>query len=124
MLRRYNAKLNLISNFNDVMVDAEKIRICSLDDRSDYGLWGIQIGSAIEAKEYGDALIDDKSTTCSDDVRRHASHVIVSTLSIQALRVVHSVIKNPMTMLTKLVVVYESETVSSRISKILKLVGT
>lgn len=72
--RRYSAKLNLIlfptlTNSNDNMVHPGKIRIRSLNDKSDYEIWRIRVVAVIKAKEYGVPPYADKLINCSDDAK-------------------------------------------------------
>ena len=75
----------------------------------------------IDAKGLIDAFVDEKSA--SDEIRRQASNIIVSTLGDQALRVVRSVIAKPSVMLSKLDKRYDSKTTASRILRMTELVS-
>lgn len=106
------------------MSDPEKIRIRPLDDQSDYALWRIRVLAHIDAKGYVSVFertFEDDSAIAN---RRHASNIIVNTLSDQALRVVRGVIGNPSDMMEKLDSRYDSKTTASRIAKMSELVGT
>lgn len=106
------------------MSDAEKLRIKQLDDRSDYGLWKIRVEAACSSKGVSDALQKSKErTNVSDDHKKTASGIIVAALSDPALRVVRSVIGNPVDMLEKLDARYDSRSTATKISKISELVS-
>lgn len=106
-----------------IMTDLEKIRIRQLDDKSDYGLWCIRVKATIGAKGYSGTLDSDMVRDVSDEMKLHASNIIVSTLNDQALRVVRSEIGQPLDMLTKLDIRYDSKSTATRIFKMSELVS-
>lgn len=97
------------------------LRIRSLDDRLNYALQQIRVKATIGAKGHNDAIYFDKTATASHESKLHASNIIVSTSSHQALRVVRSDITEPLDMLKKLDTHYDSQSTALRISNMSKL---
>lgn len=74
-----------------------------------------------DANGLSHTLADDK--VGSDESRRDASNIIVSTLSDQVVRMVRSVSQLPSSMLPKLGKRYNSKSTASRIAKLVKPVS-
>lgn len=101
----------------------EKLRIKQLDDKSDYGLWKIRFQAAWSAKGCDDALkMLTEGEVVSDQHKTTASGIIVSALSDPALRVVRSVIGDPVGMM-KMDARFDSWPTPTKISKISELVS-
>lgn len=118
------------------MAESDRHRIKPLDEKSDYTLWRIRVVAAISAKGL-DKVFEPKKKNgeasssptreagCEATVEQcqQASNIIVSALSDHALRVVRSVIGNPLKMMAKLNDRYDSKTIASRISTMSELVS-
>lgn len=105
------------------MSDPDRFRIRQLDDKSDYALWRIRVKAIIGAKGYNDEIDADGPKRPTDEEKLHASNIIVSTLSDQALRVVRSDIGEPIDMLSKLDARYDSRSTATRIAMMPELVS-
>ena len=97
------------------MSKLDKVRIKTLDDKSDYSLWRIRVLTAISGKgldkvfepymksgEASSSRETKKDVEGTAEQCKQASNIIVSFLSDHALRVIRSVIGNTMLMMTKL----------------------
>ena len=110
------------------MTDTEKLRIKVLDEKADYTLWKIRLTAVCNFKGCDSALTSERPVRpMTDDVfaghKKTASGLIVTALNDAALRVVRSVIGEPVKMFQKLDARYDSKTTSSKISRMVELVS-
>lgn len=101
------------------MVEKDKLRIKRLDEKADYALWRSRVEAACFSKGLEDVLQnsnDRKDTSEEHKTRRlHSSNIIVSAFSDAPLRVVRNVIGEPVEMMEKLDVRYDSKSTASKI---------
>lgn len=112
-----------------MVTDQDKLRLCQLDDKSDYSLWLICVTAAISAMKLDDAMSERASGTDTAanetfiDHHQQASNIIVATLSDQAVSIVRTVIGKPNEMMNKLNERYDSKSTASKIAKMSELVS-
>lgn len=99
---RYRTSVQRFINQITDMSDQYKIRIRTLNDKSDYELWRILIFAALKSKNILEAFTPSDSDKPESDLVQKSSNLILSVPSDQALSVVRADICITQDMLTKL----------------------
>lgn len=104
------------------MGDPNRLRICQLNQKSDYAFWRIRVKAIIGAKGNNDAIDVDRSERASIDNKINATNIIISTLGDQQLRFVRTVVGELIDRLIKLDTRYDSKPTATPIAKLSELV--
>lgn len=95
----------------------DKVWFGKLDDKYDYTAWRNRVLSLIGSKEFQDAINPKLDRTVKPEKKVHASNLITSALSGEALRVVRSNIGEPAQMLQKMDERYQPRSTGKQITK-------